>query len=119
MRTLLALLAATTAAEPLDDKTIRKAVKLWARDEAKATKKYGHISTWDTSAVTDMDYLLGACWSDSRCVVSWSFNEDITAWDTSNVRSMVIPASYVTVASMAFLGPARRWGYGRQSTRSR
>ena len=34
MRTLLALLAATTAAEPLDDKTIRKAVKLWARDEA-------------------------------------------------------------------------------------
>ena len=90
MRPLIALLCATTAAaEPLDDKTIRKAVKLWADDEAKATKKYGHISTWDTSRVTDMDYLLGACWSDSRCVVSWSFNEDVSNWDTSNVKSMV------------------------------
>ena len=39
------------------DVTIRKAVKLWADDEAKATKKYGHISTWATGNVTNMAFL--------------------------------------------------------------
>ena len=39
------------------DVTIRKAVKLWVDDEAKATKKYGHISRWETGNVTKMAFL--------------------------------------------------------------
>ena len=40
---------------------------------------YGHISTWDTSGVTDMLELLRT---------ADSFNEDIGAWDTSGVTTM-------------------------------
>ena len=36
------------------DASIRRAVKLWGDDEAKATKKYGHISTWETGSVTNI-----------------------------------------------------------------
>ena len=62
-----------------DSKELRKAVKLWLRDESKAITKYGHISLWDTSKVTDMSFMF---WWDSN------FNEDIGGWDTSNVTNM-------------------------------
>ena len=42
---------------------------------------YGHISTWDTSGVTDMSYLFCGCSWCSDCN-AW---EDIGAWDTSGV----------------------------------
>ena len=41
---------------------------------------YGHVSTWDTSNVTNMD---------SVFVNITNFNQDISGWDTSNVESMV------------------------------
>ena len=37
-----------------NNETLRAAVKEWLDDESKAEKKYGHISDWDTSEVTDM-----------------------------------------------------------------
>ena len=37
-----------------DSKELREAVKLWLNNESKAKNKYGHISLWDTSNVTDM-----------------------------------------------------------------
>ena len=36
-----------------DSNELREAVKLWLRDEFTAILKYGHISLWDTSNVTD------------------------------------------------------------------
>jgi len=39
------------------DGDIRKAVSLWCSDRAAAEEKYGHISHWDVSRVTNMNYL--------------------------------------------------------------
>ena len=60
------------------DESIRTAVRAWMEDRAAAEATYGHISTWETSEVTDMSELF----ADS------SFNEDISAWDTSGVTDM-------------------------------
>merc|ERR1719421_2866441 len=60
------------------DESIRTAVRAWMEDRAAAEAMYGHISTWETSEVTDMSELF----ADS------SFNEDISAWDTSGVTDM-------------------------------
>ena len=36
-----------------DSNELREAVKLWLHSESTAKIKYGHISLWDTSNVTD------------------------------------------------------------------
>ena len=42
------------------DKSEREAaVDAWLDDAGAAQGVYGHISTWETSAVTDMSYLFG------------------------------------------------------------
>jgi hypothetical protein len=61
------------------DGDIRKAADLWYSDPVAAEKKYGHISKWDTSRVTNMSYLFGKF---------KSFNEDISQWNVSNVFIM-------------------------------
>ena len=61
------------------DEDIRDAVGLWRGDRAAAEARYGHISLWNTSAVTDMHELFGDA-SD--------FRDDISQWDVSNVMSM-------------------------------
>merc|ERR1719197_2471538 len=61
---------------------IRIAVAAWLSDATAAEATYGHISTWDTSGVTDMSELF-ASWNGGA-----AFNEDISAWDTSGVTSM-------------------------------
>ena len=67
---------------PLDDTTIREAVAAWLADAMAAEAIYGHISTWETSGVTDMSELF-AYWNGGN-----AFNEDIGAWDTSGVTTM-------------------------------
>ena len=63
----------------LDNETIREAVKHWLEEKESAIAKYGHISDWDTSKVTDMSGLfLGA----------HDFNDPIENWDTSSVTDM-------------------------------
>ena len=62
-----------------DSEELREAVKLWINNESKAKTKYGHISLWDTSKVTDMSFMFyGAT----------NFNGDIGKWDTSKVNDM-------------------------------
>ena len=44
----------------MTDSNIFDAVELWLLDEDAADIKYGHITAWDTSAVTDMSCLFKA-----------------------------------------------------------
>ena len=85
----VASLVPAVAGSALDNDSIKTAVALWLSDSAAAEAAYGHISTWDTSGVTDMSYLFCATRSFILCnTAAASFNEDISAWDTSGVTSM-------------------------------
>ena len=63
----------------LNDSNFHNAIALWFDAEVNATAIYGHISDWNTSAVTNMF---------SAFKELSSFNEDISGWDTSNVIDM-------------------------------
>ena len=75
---LAGLITAAAGAGVLDDTSIRDAVAAWLADATAAKATYGHISSWDTSQVTDMKQLFQ----------NSIFNDDISAWDTSAVTSM-------------------------------
>ena len=64
-----------------DSEELREAVKLWLNNESIAITKYGHISLWDTSNVTNMIRMF-----DNAA----NFNQDISRWDTSAVTNMEI-----------------------------
>ena len=77
---------------------LKTAVSLWFSNEASAIATYGHISTWDTSQITDMSELF--CRLSSQCsyhnTAAGSFNEDISGWQTGAVttfRSMFYEAA--------------------------
>ena len=39
------------------NESLKKAVSEWIENEGKAMKKYGHISNWNVSNVTDLSHL--------------------------------------------------------------
>ena len=61
------------------DDDIKDAVNKWCDNPVAATVKYGHISKWNTSLVTNMKELF----QDKS-----DFNDDISKWDVSSVTSM-------------------------------
>ena len=61
------------------DANIKEAVKDWCDDSVKATIKYGHISEWNTSLVTNMKKLFQN---------KTDFNDDISKWNVKNVTDM-------------------------------
>ncbi len=63
------------------DGDIKEAVNLWCKGPAAAEKKYGHISKWDVSHVTNMSELFAGH-------SKMTFDEDIGAWDVSKVTTM-------------------------------
>ena len=87
-------LCTTTSTTSLTDTNIQEAVDLWisgGSDKESAEATYGHISEWDTSAVTDMSLLFknGRDKADgSGTIDTTEFNEDISGWDTSAVTTM-------------------------------
>ena len=97
-RVAVALLAAADLAAGLTAITtgnINYAVYYWINSRSWAESEYGHISTWDTSGVTNMAYLFcGASYSSYCGYKSYHtssaryFNDDISAWDVSRVTSM-------------------------------
>ena len=56
------------------NESLRAAVKEYFEDKAAAEYRHGKIGTWDVSRVTDMSRLF---WNRA------TFDEDISAWDTS------------------------------------
>ena len=62
-----------------DSEELREGVQLWLTNKSIAIIKYGHISLWDTSKVTDMRLMF---------YQSKEFNQDIVGWNTSNVTNM-------------------------------
>ena len=87
----VALLQTTRRATAFTTATLRTAVTDWCDDSTTAEATYGHISTWDTSGVTDMSCLFNGNPYGGRsvyCSTAQSFNEDIGSWDTSSVTTM-------------------------------
>ena len=77
------LLLAVKAFEPIRSRNLlRKMVNYWTNNRtkyiAKIIEKYGDISDWDTSGITDMNNIF----------LNKRFNGDISAWDVSNVTDM-------------------------------
>ena len=85
------------------DQTLKGAVKEYLRDERSAIRKYGDISGWDVSNVTNMETMFYEApfngdlskWNVSNVTnmsrMFWnakSFNGDLSKWNVSNVRDM-------------------------------
>ena len=82
------------------DEDIHDAVKLWCEEPDVADHEYGHISNWDTSAVTDMSSLFSQC---------SEFNDDISRWNVGNVTNMY--GMFCDV--YAFNQPIEEWNVGK------
>ena len=85
--------------------SLSTAVSAWMTDSVAATATYGHISTWNVSATTNMDYLFyGSTYS--------TFNDDISNWDVSNVTSMLSMFNQFGGAT-AFNQPLNNWNVSK------
>ena len=75
--------------------SIVSVVKGWDDDRQASTERYGHISNWDTSRVTDMSFVF---------YKATSFKSDISNWDTSQVTDMsppLITSTFITFLSFS------------------
>lgn len=79
-----------------NNETLREAVKEWLDDDKLAELKYGHISNWDTSDITDMSKMF---------FEAESFNQSIGNWDVSNVEYM----SMMFYCAESFIHPIGDW----------
>ena len=77
------------------DDDIQQSVNEWCNDPTKAEAKYGHISEWNTSLVTNMKELFEG---------KREFNDDISKWNVSSVTDM----SFMLRMS-SFNGNISRW----------
>ena len=68
-----------------DKATLSAAVSDWIANEATAEATHGASSGWDTSRVDDLSYVFTGTASYDLC----PFNDDIGAWDTAAVTSLV------------------------------
>ncbi|MAH26708.1 MAG: hypothetical protein CMI19_07115 [Opitutae bacterium] len=87
----------------IDDSNFHSAVDLWFDNQAEANATYGHISDWNTSAVTKM----GGAFRDRT-----DFNEDISNWDTSNVTNM----GFMFAGARLFNQPIGAWNVSSVSS---
>jgi surface protein len=101
--------------------TLRIAVKEWLDDAVFAEAKYGHISGWDTSEVTDMSSLFLRAKSFNQPLNNWdvsrvtnmsgmfsnakSFNQPLDKWDVSSVTYM----SRMFLGAKSFNQPLEKW----------
>lgn len=79
-----------------NNEEIRHGMYLWNNNKNECIERYGHISDWNTSNITDMYALI--CHNDN-------FNEDISRWDTSKVTNM----KYMFYRAHSFKQDLSRW----------
>ena len=112
----------------LTDEDFFTAVALWFSDEGTATSTYGHISTWDVSAVTNMSSAFDgrssfnddlSSWDvssvtnmDSMFYEAYAFDQDISSWEVSSVTNMFAMFAYAD----AFNGDIRLWDVSSVTT---
>ncbi len=89
--------------EPIDDSNIYLAVNMWCNEKEKSRQRYGDISTWDVSRVTNMSCLFYG---------KEDFNDNINSWDVSNVTNMY---SLFNNAS-SFNQPLNQWNVSKVET---
>ena len=110
----------TVIEEFLKNQSLHEAVKEYLKDKRTATEKYGDISGWDVSNVTDMSAMFAEAFSFNGDLSKWdvsnvknmhamffaaeSFNGDLSKWDVSNVRNMSSMFSY-----SSFNGDLSKW----------
>ena len=70
-----------------DNDSLIHAVSLWINSRTIAETRYGHISNWDVSQVTDMRYLFST-YGMRESEGIYNFNDDLSNWDVSKVRDM-------------------------------
>ena len=68
----------------LNDANIHYMINLWCNNKKDAILKYGHISNWDVSNVTNMDYLFQHKHNFNECINN--FNECINNWNVSKYK---------------------------------
>ena len=106
------------------DEDIRKAAKEWISDPVAAERRYGHISDWDVSRVTNLSELFKGEESFNEDLSRWltgnvtnmrgmfyhasTFNSDISRWDTGKVTDMTTMFYHAP----AFRGDLSRWQVG-------
>ena len=76
------------------------AVKAWLRDPVTGEANYGHISLWDVSQVTEMDYAF--------CEAT-DFNQNINDWNVSNVTNM----RSMFLGAYKFNQPLSKWNVSK------
>jgi surface protein len=87
------------------DGDIRASVNLWCDDRVAAEERYGHISEWDVSSVTDMSKLFRG---------KKTFNDDISRWDVSKVTDM----SFIFCGAHSFDQPVGDWDVSKVTNMS-
>ena len=80
---LLLLEQTALARESFTTTTLRTAVRAWCDNSTSAVEQYGHISQWNTSAVTDMSNLfaIDSGFAQYYCSTASTFNANISAWN--------------------------------------
>ena len=69
-----------------DRSSLQDALSKWCANAAEAAETLGHVSTWDVRRITDMSGLI----YDGGAPCRSTFNEDLNAWDVSQVTSMAV-----------------------------
>ena len=86
---------------------LQEAVDMWCDEKTReeAEEKYGNISDWDVSQITDMSGLFAG---------KDFFNDDISRWDVSNVTNM----ENMFKGACSFNQPINTWNVSKVSSMS-